>query len=241
MIALARATWVLVWLVAAAGGFGAEPRAGAADTRSVLYGACYCRAAGALHCTANLSERECRRQCDEALDQGTVESIEDGRELRRDAAPYRPDRQREVEPGDAAHAQTRAERAPGEDAGRDQPEAALTGHEGELELVGVGLDGHAQPEVGGEQGPLQERPRRAAFRIQDPARVAQARQPEGAGAPTPRLHHHETLLAEARCVQPGRQPLGIREQHDGAVEAARPYPFQQIAAPTRAEGEGDAG
>jgi hypothetical protein len=64
MIALARATWVLVWLVAAAGGFGAEPRAGTAD---MLYGACYCRAAGALHCTANLSERECRRQCDEAL------------------------------------------------------------------------------------------------------------------------------------------------------------------------------
>ena len=67
MIALARASWVLVLLVGAAGGFGAELRAGAADTRSVLHGACYCRAAGALHCTANLSERECRRQCDEAL------------------------------------------------------------------------------------------------------------------------------------------------------------------------------
>lgn len=67
MIALARASWVLVLLVGAVGGFGAELRAGAADTRSVLYGACYCRAAGALHCTANLSERECRRQCDEAL------------------------------------------------------------------------------------------------------------------------------------------------------------------------------
>ena len=67
MIALARASWVLVLLVGAAGGFGAELRAGAADTRSVLYGACYCRGAGALHCTANLSERECRRQCDEAL------------------------------------------------------------------------------------------------------------------------------------------------------------------------------
>ena len=66
MTARARATWVLVLLVAAAG-FGAEPRARAADTRSELHGACYCRAAGALHCTANLSERECRRQCDEAL------------------------------------------------------------------------------------------------------------------------------------------------------------------------------
>ena len=67
MTTLGRATWVLVLLVAAAGGFGAEPRTGAADTRSVLQGACYCRAAGALHCTPNLSERECRRQCDEAL------------------------------------------------------------------------------------------------------------------------------------------------------------------------------
>jgi hypothetical protein len=30
-------------------------------------GACYCQAAGTLECTPNLSERECRRQCDEAL------------------------------------------------------------------------------------------------------------------------------------------------------------------------------
>ena len=32
-----------------------------------LRGACYCRAAGALRCTAALTEQECRRQCDEAL------------------------------------------------------------------------------------------------------------------------------------------------------------------------------
>ncbi len=67
MIALVRAASVLVLLVAAAGGFAAEPRAGGDDTRPVFSGACYCRAAGALHCTANLSERECRRQCEEAL------------------------------------------------------------------------------------------------------------------------------------------------------------------------------
>jgi hypothetical protein len=67
MIALARATSVLVLLVAAAGGFAAEPPAGEDNTRPVLHGACYCRAAGALQCTANLSERECQRQCDEAL------------------------------------------------------------------------------------------------------------------------------------------------------------------------------
>ena len=41
----------------------------AADThgRPELRGACYCRMAQALECTANLTERDCRRQCDEAL------------------------------------------------------------------------------------------------------------------------------------------------------------------------------
>jgi hypothetical protein len=32
-----------------------------------LHGACYCRADKALLCTASLTERECRTQCDEAL------------------------------------------------------------------------------------------------------------------------------------------------------------------------------
>ncbi len=32
-----------------------------------LLGACYCQVAGTLQCTGNLSERECRRRCDEAL------------------------------------------------------------------------------------------------------------------------------------------------------------------------------
>ena len=67
MSALVRAASLLILLVAATGRFAAEPRAGEDNTRLVLYGACYCRAAGALHCTANLSERECQRQCDEAL------------------------------------------------------------------------------------------------------------------------------------------------------------------------------
>jgi hypothetical protein len=41
----------------------------AADGRSAepLLGACYCKAAGTLHCTAGLTEPECRRRCDEAL------------------------------------------------------------------------------------------------------------------------------------------------------------------------------
>ena len=37
---------------------------GVAET---FHGACYCCAAGKLECTADLSERECRRRCDEAL------------------------------------------------------------------------------------------------------------------------------------------------------------------------------
>jgi len=32
-----------------------------------LQGACYCRMAEALQCTADLTERDCRRRCDEAL------------------------------------------------------------------------------------------------------------------------------------------------------------------------------
>ena len=40
----------------------------------------------------------------EALDQRTVESAEDGLEVRGGAPPHRPDRQREIETGDAAHA-----------------------------------------------------------------------------------------------------------------------------------------
>jgi hypothetical protein len=34
---------------------------------STLLGACYCRAAGSLSCTSELSEVDCRRRCDEAL------------------------------------------------------------------------------------------------------------------------------------------------------------------------------
>ena len=38
-----------------------DPRSGA------WLGACYCRAPGTLVCTANVTERDCRRRCDEAL------------------------------------------------------------------------------------------------------------------------------------------------------------------------------
>ena len=47
---------------AAADGPAAEPPGPGA-----LRGACYCRMAAALECTADLTEADCRRQCDEAL------------------------------------------------------------------------------------------------------------------------------------------------------------------------------
>jgi hypothetical protein len=59
MTAIVRAT-VLVAVVSAAvcsDGLASDP----------WLGACYCRAAGTLECAADLSERECRRRCDEAL------------------------------------------------------------------------------------------------------------------------------------------------------------------------------
>ena len=31
------------------------------------HGACYCRMGDVLSCTANLTEQDCRRQCDEAI------------------------------------------------------------------------------------------------------------------------------------------------------------------------------
>ncbi|HJR00768.1 MAG TPA: hypothetical protein VKA83_04015 [Methylomirabilota bacterium] len=61
MTATTRGTMIgLALLVAAAAG-------GSASEPPPLRGACYCRAGAALHCTANVSERDCRRQCDEAL------------------------------------------------------------------------------------------------------------------------------------------------------------------------------
>jgi hypothetical protein len=60
-------TWIgafglALLVVAAADGRAAEPARPA-----VSQGACYCRMAEALQCTANLTERDCRRRCDEAL------------------------------------------------------------------------------------------------------------------------------------------------------------------------------
>jgi hypothetical protein len=41
--------------------------AAVADAPVTFLGACYCRAAGTLRCTSELSEPECRRHCNEAL------------------------------------------------------------------------------------------------------------------------------------------------------------------------------
>jgi hypothetical protein len=51
-----------VVLLIAAGAGGA-----AGDAPAAFVGACYCRAAGTLRCTSDLTETDCRRRCDEAL------------------------------------------------------------------------------------------------------------------------------------------------------------------------------
>jgi hypothetical protein len=56
----------LLSLVAGTNGIAAE-KAGAPRAPIVFAGACYCRAAGTLECTGNLTERECRQRCDEAF------------------------------------------------------------------------------------------------------------------------------------------------------------------------------
>ncbi len=62
---------VIAWIVAlglgllvgtAADGPAAEP-----PRPDGLRGACYCRMAATLQCTAEMAEAACRRQCDEAL------------------------------------------------------------------------------------------------------------------------------------------------------------------------------
>jgi hypothetical protein len=58
---------ILVLLLIVAAGVGGDIVAARAETRWVFLGACYCRAAGTLECTNNLSEADCRRRCDEAL------------------------------------------------------------------------------------------------------------------------------------------------------------------------------
>ena len=60
-------TAVIRGIVIALGLLAVAATMGPAVEAPVLGGACYCRAGAALHCTANLTELDCRRQCDEAL------------------------------------------------------------------------------------------------------------------------------------------------------------------------------
>jgi hypothetical protein len=63
---IARLRIAALGLVLLAGAVGDGPAA-EPDRAGGLRGACYCRMAAALQCTAGLTEPECRRRCDEAL------------------------------------------------------------------------------------------------------------------------------------------------------------------------------
>lgn len=60
-------TWVVAVGLALSVGVAADGPAAEPGRPGVSHGACYCRMAEALQCTANLTERDCRRRCDEAL------------------------------------------------------------------------------------------------------------------------------------------------------------------------------
>jgi len=64
MTTLTRVFSLLLVLLAVSAGGAARAES---PKLPVFVGACYCRAAGDLSCTANLTESECRRRCDEAL------------------------------------------------------------------------------------------------------------------------------------------------------------------------------
>jgi hypothetical protein len=57
----------LAAVLLAAGAAGAQPPQPPEPSWRVLRGACYCRAAGELMCTAGLTEPDCRRRCVEAF------------------------------------------------------------------------------------------------------------------------------------------------------------------------------
>ena len=65
MTTLARRAALGLLLIAATGSSGATGARG--EVPRTFLGACYCRAAGTLTCTSDLSEPDCRRRCDEAL------------------------------------------------------------------------------------------------------------------------------------------------------------------------------
>ena len=60
-------TWIAVLGVVLVVGAAADGPAGEPSRADTLRGACYCRMAQTLECSPNLTEPDCRRQCDEAL------------------------------------------------------------------------------------------------------------------------------------------------------------------------------
>ncbi|HEY3067549.1 MAG TPA: hypothetical protein VGL09_17280 [Methylomirabilota bacterium] len=58
---------VLGLVLLAAGGLAAGRPAAQPARTAPFVGACYCRAGGTLHCTSNLSERDCKQRCDDDL------------------------------------------------------------------------------------------------------------------------------------------------------------------------------
>ena len=67
MTAIVRATVLIGSVIATVCSDGLASERGQGRGPEPWLGACYCRAAGTLQCTADLSERECRRRCDETL------------------------------------------------------------------------------------------------------------------------------------------------------------------------------
>lgn len=67
MIVIVRVALLGMTLLAAAADRPAAGPPPGAVRAAPGHGACYCRMDEALQCTANLTERECHRQCDEAI------------------------------------------------------------------------------------------------------------------------------------------------------------------------------
>jgi hypothetical protein len=144
---------------------------------------------------------------------------------------------------DAPHAQTGAERTPGENASGHQAPATLARDQRELEIVGIGLDGHTHAHNdGGEEGALEEGPCRATIRIEDPADVAQALHAlEARGTPFAGPDHHEALASKRVASTPAGHSLVVREQNHRAVERPGAHALEQVTGPSCAQAERDIG
>lgn len=177
----------------------------------------------------------------EAVDHRLVEGVEDGHEVGGGLPTHRPDGEREVEAAHATDAHAGAERAPGENSGRHETESPAPGHEGQLELVGVGLDRHAEADSGPVERALEECAGRAALRVEDPAAAVEGGEasPARAARAASGLHHDQPLAPEPGGVEARREPLVVGQEDHRRIESAGADALQQIAAPPGAERERD--